>query len=106
MKPSKPSPIKRTTKPLKLLKRNRLCTVRGCHNRVSYIITRSDQRYQGEPRMCEDCIMAAAAILDEMRVQDIEEALDMRDDPSDKDTKETKKEETPKPKQAKRGAKT
>ena len=56
--------------------------------------------------MCEDCIMAAAAILDEMRVQDIEEALDMRDDPFDKDTKEAKKEESPKPKQSKRGAKT
>jgi hypothetical protein len=50
--------------------------------------------------------MAAAAILDEMRDQDIEEALDMRDDPFDKATKEAEKEETPKPKQAKRGAKT
>lgn len=56
--------------------------------------------------MCEDCIMAAAAILDKMRDQDIEEALDMRDDPFDKATKEAVKEETPKPKQAKRGAKT
>lgn len=56
--------------------------------------------------MCEECIMAAAAILDKMREQDIEEALDMRDDPFDKDTKEAKKEEDPKPKQAKKGAKT
>lgn len=56
--------------------------------------------------MCEECIMAAVAILDEMRDQDIEEALDVRDDPLDNDTKEAKKEEDPKPKQAKKGAKT
>lgn len=75
-------------KPLQLHRRRHVCSIRGCHNRNTYLITRTKEHIS-PIWICEDCIRAAASIIDGDRENEIETILSTeQNSPEDKESDE------------------
>lgn len=89
-------------KPLKILPRRHICSVRGCHSRATFLLTRSDDHTR-PVWICEKCILDAAEKICAMREEECEGGIaDERQEKGQEEMQERLIPETVEPKPAPR----